>query len=45
MEIIYRCGAGPNQVVSVPGDAWNHPPAQLQCAAAPPNLPWRTPSR
>jgi hypothetical protein len=31
MEITYRCGSGPNQVVSVPGDAWNHPPARLQC--------------
>src|SRR5712691_8490510 len=31
MEIIYRCGNGPNQIVSVPGDAWNNPPAQLHC--------------
>src|SRR5579872_1944824 len=40
MEITYRCGgSSPNQVVSVPGDAWDHPPAQLLCAAAPPVHP------
>jgi hypothetical protein len=39
MEIIYRCGTGPNQVISVPGDAWNNPPAQLECAAAAPQQP------
>lgn len=31
MEITYRCGTGPNQIASVPGDAWDHPPAHLQC--------------
>jgi len=31
MEVTYRCGTGPNQVVSVPGDAWNNPPAHLAC--------------
>jgi len=39
MEIIYRCGSGPNQVVSVPGDAWNNPAAQMECAAAAPPQP------
>ncbi len=39
MEIIYRCGNGPNQIVEVPGDAWNNPPAQLNCAAPPPKQP------
>jgi pimeloyl-ACP methyl ester carboxylesterase len=31
MEITYQCGHDDPQVVSVPGDAWNHPPAQLIC--------------
>jgi len=31
MEIIYDCGRNDAQTVTVPGDAWNHPPAQLQC--------------
>lgn len=31
MEITYRCGANDDQTVTVPGDAWNHPPAQLIC--------------
>lgn len=31
MEITYRCGKGDDQVVTVPGDAWKFPPAQLVC--------------
>lgn len=33
MEITYNCQAlsRQNQVVTVPGDAWNHPPAKLAC--------------
>ncbi len=31
MEITYRCGQNDEQVVSVPGDAWTHPPALLVC--------------
>ncbi len=31
MEITYRCGENDDQVITVPGDAWNHPPAQLVC--------------
>ncbi|HEX8106077.1 MAG TPA: hypothetical protein VF516_00050, partial [Kofleriaceae bacterium] len=31
MEITYRCGSNDDQVVTVPGDAWNQPPAQLRC--------------
>lgn len=31
MEILFHCGAGANQVVTVPGDAWNNPPAELNC--------------
>src|SRR5689334_21690401 len=30
MEITYRCGQNDPQVVTVPGDAWNHPPAELK---------------
>jgi hypothetical protein len=33
MEISYRCTGGGSQSVSVPGDAWNHPAAQLVCRA------------
>jgi hypothetical protein len=39
MEIVYRCGTGANQIVSVPGDAWDHAPAALECAAAAPQNP------
>ena len=31
MEITYHCGQNEDQIVSVPGDAWNNPPAQLNC--------------
>ncbi|HLB86168.1 MAG TPA: alpha/beta hydrolase [Terriglobales bacterium] len=31
MEITYRCGLNDDQVVTVPGDAWAHPPARLVC--------------
>jgi pimeloyl-ACP methyl ester carboxylesterase len=31
MEITYHCGQNDDQVVSVDGDAWNHPPAELIC--------------
>ncbi len=31
MEITYRCGTNDEQAVTVEGDAWNHPPAQLVC--------------
>jgi len=31
MEITYRCGDNDDQVITVPGDAWDHPPAQLVC--------------
>jgi pimeloyl-ACP methyl ester carboxylesterase len=31
MEITYRCGQNDPQIVTVPGDAWNQPPAQLNC--------------
>jgi hypothetical protein len=31
MEIEYQCGSGPTQSVTVPGDAWTHPPAVLEC--------------
>jgi hypothetical protein len=31
MEIIYSCGDGRSDTVLVPGDAWNHPPALLEC--------------
>lgn len=36
MEITYQCGSGPSEFVSVPGDAWTHPAAQLACAPPPP---------
>ena len=31
MEITYRCGENDDQIITVPGDAWNHSPAQLIC--------------
>jgi pimeloyl-ACP methyl ester carboxylesterase len=31
MEITYRCGQNDDQVITVPGDAWNQPPAELNC--------------
>lgn len=31
MEITYRCGINDDQVVTVPGDAWKHPRAELTC--------------
>jgi pimeloyl-ACP methyl ester carboxylesterase len=31
MEIGYRCGQNDEQLVEVPGDAWNHDPASLVC--------------
>ncbi|HYT68953.1 MAG TPA: PAN domain-containing protein [Vicinamibacterales bacterium] len=37
MEITYRCTDGSRRVVTVPGDAWKHGPAQLACN--PPDLP------
>ena len=36
MEITYSCGSGDTKTVSVPGDAWNHPPAELRCDPPPP---------
>lgn len=36
MEIKYRCGAGSLKTAFVPGDAWNHPAADLDCGAPPP---------
>jgi hypothetical protein len=35
MEIEYQCGDGRVRTVSVPGDAWNHPPAELTCLVGP----------
>ena len=35
MQITYLCATGAPQVVSVDGDAWNRPPAQLVCQAPP----------
>jgi hypothetical protein len=35
MEIKYTCGNGPVKVITVPGDAWNHGPAELFCEAPP----------
>ena len=31
MEITYHCGDNDDQVITVPGDAWNQPPASLVC--------------
>lgn len=36
MEIEYRCGNGAGKSASVPGDAWNHAAAELDCGAPPP---------
>jgi microsomal dipeptidase-like Zn-dependent dipeptidase len=36
MEIEYQCGGGAAKSASVPGDAWNHPAAELDCGAPPP---------
>jgi microsomal dipeptidase-like Zn-dependent dipeptidase len=36
MEIKYQCGNGPVKVVTIPGDAWNHGPAELFCEAQQP---------
>lgn len=44
MEIVYHCGSGPSETVSVPGDAWNHPPAELHCNAAPAPAPAPAPA-
>jgi microsomal dipeptidase-like Zn-dependent dipeptidase len=35
MEVTYRCGSGPIKAITIPGDAWNHGPAELFCQAAP----------
>ncbi|MGE5321290.1 MAG: hypothetical protein ACM3SW_00405, partial [Actinomycetota bacterium] len=43
MEIKYQCGRGPLKVITVPGDAWNHGPAELFCEAAPAPAPGRPP--
>ena len=34
MEITYRCGSGADQSVGVPGDAWNHDPAVMDCSSS-----------
>jgi pimeloyl-ACP methyl ester carboxylesterase len=39
MEIDFHCGTGAVQKITVPGDAWNNPPAQLACAAPPSPTP------
>ena len=31
MEIKYQCTGGPIKIVEIPGDAWNHGPAELLC--------------
>jgi hypothetical protein len=36
MDIEYHCGSAATKVASVPGDAWNHPAAELACATPPP---------
>ncbi len=41
MEIVYRCPGGDSHTVTVPGDAWKHPPARLECRAAAPPPPTR----
>ena len=33
MEIQYQCGTGASKSVTVPGDAWTHGPADLECPA------------
>jgi hypothetical protein len=37
MEITYTCPGNPARTVNVEGDAWNHPPAHLQCVPVPVN--------
>jgi pimeloyl-ACP methyl ester carboxylesterase len=39
MEIIYKCGTGEFHTVTVPGDAWGRPPAQLACQPPAPPKP------
>jgi hypothetical protein len=39
MEIDYNCGNGRSGTASIPGDAWSHPPAQLECEAPPSQPP------
>ena len=34
MEITYRCGQNDPQIVTVPGNAWDHPPAELNCVGS-----------
>jgi hypothetical protein len=41
MEITYQCGQNDYHTVTVPGDAWDQPPAQLSCRAAPAPAPSR----
>jgi hypothetical protein len=36
MEITYSCGSGGTKMVTVPGDAWKHPAAELRCDPPPP---------
>jgi hypothetical protein len=36
MEITYRCGNSASKSVTVPGDAWTHPAAELVCEVPPP---------
>lgn len=36
MEITYDCGRDDPRTVYVQGNAWDHPPAKLACAAVPP---------
>src|SRR5215472_2432876 len=43
MEIEYSCGKGERRTASVPGDAWDHPAADLDCGATP--LPPQTGSK
>ncbi|HLW51347.1 MAG TPA: membrane dipeptidase [Candidatus Angelobacter sp.] len=34
MEIVFQCGHNDFQTITVPGDAWNQPPAQMFCEGA-----------
>jgi hypothetical protein len=34
MEIVYQCGNGPANTVTVPGDAWTRGPARLACGSS-----------
>ena len=45
MEIVYRCGNAAPQTVVVPGDAWTHPPADLECTASPSSSSGAEPAR